>query len=178
MLFCDSCHYSLVCRPNVDTKKMTNVQLSGFSSERRRFPQSLKASWRGDSGLLPSRLSVRRRQQPTRRLVVQTLPAWLLVSKERSKCWKVSAYCQNWACIAFHVHRPTKSPGSSSSRELKLTTRNIDRCTGVKSAWAGWLARQATTTSQLSPNWLLSSGSEGTFPSSNAVFQTNVTNCG
>lgn len=61
------------------------------------------------------------------------------------------------------TYRPAKSPGNSSSRELKLTTRNTGRCTGVKSAWTGWLARQATTMSQLSPNWHLSSGSEGKF---------------
>lgn len=61
------------------------------------------------------------------------------------------------------TYRHAKSPGSSSSRELKLTIRNTGRCTGVKSAWTGWLARQATTTSQLSPNWHLSSGSEGKF---------------
>lgn len=81
--------------------------------------------------------------------------------------------------MASLTYRHAKSPGSSSSRELKLTRRNTESWTGVKSAWTGWLARQATTTSQLSPNWHLSSGSEGkfsTFKWSSAMLSHMVVN--
>lgn len=66
-------------------------------------------------------------------------------------CWNI-----NMSSISSLIHRAAKSPGSSSLSVLKLTTGNTGRCTDVRSAWAEWLARPATTMSQLSPNLLLS----------------------